>query len=94
MKKELLTNLRVGFPVSGTLSILPDKVGTGIDDRELIVMQGTTAGGNEVRLYFDSPIGSSGADGAFERSRRLDLLPLRWTMPTIATLRDSRYRFV
>ncbi len=51
--KQLLTNLRVGYPLSGALSILPDHAGAGIDDRELIVMQGTTtAGGLKVRLYF------------------------------------------
>jgi outer membrane lipoprotein-sorting protein len=56
--KQLLTNLRVGFPLSGTLSILPDKVGAGIDDRQLTVMQGTTvAGGIKVRLYFDPQSG-------------------------------------
>jgi hypothetical protein len=55
--KQLLTNLRVGLPVSGTMSILADKVGTGVDDRDLTVMQGNTAGGNKVRLYFDSQSG-------------------------------------
>ena len=55
--KQLLTNLRVGYPLSGTLSILPDKVGAGIDDRELTVMQGTTAAGNRVKLYFDPTTG-------------------------------------
>jgi Photosynthetic reaction centre cytochrome C subunit len=56
--KQLLTNLRVGYPLSGTLSILPDEVGAGIDDRQLTVMQGTTvAGGLKVRLYFDTQSG-------------------------------------
>jgi len=56
--KQLLTNLRVGFPLSGTLSILPDEVGAGIDDRQLTVMQGTTVGGGiKVRLYFDPQSG-------------------------------------
>jgi outer membrane lipoprotein-sorting protein len=56
--KQLLTNLRVGFPLSGALSILPDRAGAGIDDRELIVMQGTTtAGGIKVRLYFEQESG-------------------------------------
>lgn len=55
--RQLLTNLRVGLPVSGAMSLLSDKVGTGIDDRELTVMQGSTAGGNRVRLYFDSESG-------------------------------------
>jgi outer membrane lipoprotein-sorting protein len=56
--KQLLTNLRVGFPVSGTLSILPDRAGSGIDDRQLLVMQGTTTvGGQKVRLYFEQESG-------------------------------------
>ncbi|HUL51435.1 MAG TPA: photosynthetic reaction center cytochrome c subunit family protein [Candidatus Nitrosotalea sp.] len=56
--KQLVTNLKVGYPVSGTLSILPDRAGAGIDDRELIVMQGAmTAGGLKVRLYFDKESG-------------------------------------
>jgi hypothetical protein len=51
--KQLLTNLRVGYPLSGALSILPDRASSGIDDRELTVMQGTTTtGGMKVRLYF------------------------------------------
>jgi photosynthetic reaction center cytochrome c subunit len=55
--KQLLTNLRVGYPISGTLSILPDKLDAGIDDRELTIMQGTTAAGNKVKLYFDPKSG-------------------------------------
>jgi outer membrane lipoprotein-sorting protein len=56
--KQLLTNLRVGYPLSGALSILPDRAGAGLDDRELIVMQGaTTAGGMKVRLYFEQQSG-------------------------------------
>lgn len=56
--KQLLTNMRVGYPLSGTLSILPDEIGTGIDDRQLTVMQGSTvAGGIKVRLYFDRQSG-------------------------------------
>jgi outer membrane lipoprotein-sorting protein len=56
--KELVKNLRVGFPLSGALSILPDRVGSGIDDRELIVMQGTTTvGGLKVKLYFEKESG-------------------------------------
>jgi hypothetical protein len=55
--KQLLTNLRVGFPISGALSILPDRAGSGIDDRKLTIMQGTTAAGNKVKLYFDPKSG-------------------------------------
>lgn len=56
--KQLLTNLRVGYPLAGAFSLLPDRTGAGIDDRELIVMQGTTtAGGLKVRLYFDQESG-------------------------------------
>jgi|SRR5665213_801167 len=56
--KQLVTNLRVGYPLSGALSILPDRAGSGIDDRELIVMQGTTTvGGQKVRLYFEKESG-------------------------------------
>ena len=51
--KQILSNTRVGFPISGVPSILADTVGSGIDDRELTVMQGTTAAGNKVKLYFD-----------------------------------------
>jgi photosynthetic reaction center cytochrome c subunit len=51
--KQLLTNLHVGFPISGVPSILPDTVGSGIDDRELNIMEGKTAAGNNVKLYFD-----------------------------------------
>jgi photosynthetic reaction center cytochrome c subunit len=55
--KQLLSNLRVGYPIKGTLSMLPDTEGAGIDNRELTVMQGTTLAGNEVRLYFDAKSG-------------------------------------
>lgn len=55
--KQLFNNLRVGFPISGTESILPDQVGAGIDDRELTVMEGNTTAGNKVKLYFDSKSG-------------------------------------
>jgi hypothetical protein len=55
--KQLVTNLRIGYPLKGTLSILPDTAGSGIDNRELTVMQGTTPAGNEVRFYFDSKSG-------------------------------------
>jgi hypothetical protein len=51
--KQLFSNLRVGYPVSGALSILPDKTGAGYDDRTLTIMEGTSAGGNNVKLYFD-----------------------------------------
>lgn len=55
--KQLLTNLHVGFPISGVPSILPDTVGSGIDDRELNIMEGKTAAGNNVKLYFDKTSG-------------------------------------
>ena len=55
--KRLLTNLHVGFPISGVPSILPDTVGSGIDDRELNIMEGKTAAGNNVKLYFDKKSG-------------------------------------
>jgi photosynthetic reaction center cytochrome c subunit len=55
--KQLLTKLRVGFPITGVTSILPDSVGVGIDDRELTIVQGTTAAGNNVKLYFDPKSG-------------------------------------
>jgi F0F1-type ATP synthase membrane subunit c/vacuolar-type H+-ATPase subunit K len=56
--KQLLTKLRVGFPVTGVPSILPDKVlGVGTDDRELTVVQGTTLAGNNVKLYFERELG-------------------------------------
>jgi hypothetical protein len=55
--KQLLTKLRVGFPVTGVTSILGDSVGVGVDDRELTVVQGTTAAGNNVKLYFDPKSG-------------------------------------
>jgi hypothetical protein len=56
--KQLLTNLRVGYPLTGALSILPNGASSAIDDRELVVMQGTTvAGGLKVRLYFEQASG-------------------------------------
>ena len=55
--KQLLTNLHVGFPISGVPSILPDTVGSGVDDRELNIMEGKTAAGNNVKLYFDKTSG-------------------------------------
>ena len=55
--KQLLTNLHVGFPISGVPSILPDTVGSGIDDRDLNIMEGKTAAGNNVKLYFDKKSG-------------------------------------
>lgn len=52
--KQLLTNMRTGMPVSGVTSILPNSiVGVTVDDRELKVIEGTTASGNNVKLYFD-----------------------------------------
>ena len=62
--KQLLTNLRVGYPLSGTLSILPDEVGTQIDDRQLTVMQGTTvAGGLQGAALLRYAIRPPGKDG-------------------------------
>jgi photosynthetic reaction center cytochrome c subunit len=55
--KQLVTKLRVGFPIKGTMSMLSDADGSGIDNRQLTVMQGVTAAGNEVRLYFDTQTG-------------------------------------
>jgi photosynthetic reaction center cytochrome c subunit len=55
--KQLFTNLRVGYPLKGTLSMLPDADGAGLDNRELTVMQGVTKAGNEARLYFDTKSG-------------------------------------
>jgi outer membrane lipoprotein-sorting protein len=55
--KQIVTNLRVGYPISGVTSILPDSVGVGVDDRDLVLMQGTTAAGTTVKLYFDSKSG-------------------------------------
>jgi photosynthetic reaction center cytochrome c subunit len=55
--KQLLTKLRTGFPVTGVTSILAESVGVGVDDRELTVVQGTTAAGTNVKLYFDPTSG-------------------------------------
>ena len=55
--KQLLTNLRVGFPIAGVTSILADSVGVGVDDRELTVLEGSTAAGINVKLYFDATSG-------------------------------------
>ena len=56
--KQLLADWRVGSPITGVTSILPqDVIGVGVDDRELTVMQGTTAAGNNVKLYFDPKSG-------------------------------------
>ncbi len=55
--KQLLANLRVGFPISGVTSILADSVGVGVDDRELTVLEGTTPAGTNVKLYFDPTSG-------------------------------------
>ena len=55
--KHLLSNLRVGFPISGVMSILPNDVGVGVDERELTVLEGTTAAGTKVKLYFDPTSG-------------------------------------
>ena len=55
--KQLLTNWRVGPLITGVTSILSEDIGVGVDDRELRVVQGSTAAGNNVKLYFDQDSG-------------------------------------
>lgn len=81
--KQLLTNMRVGFPISGVTSILPDQVGVGIDDRELIVLQGSTAAGTNVKLYFDPK------SGLLVRMARYTNLPVGF-IPTEIDYADYR----
>ena len=55
--KQLFSNLRVGYPISGVMSILPNDVGVGVDERELTVLEGNTTAGTKVKLYFDPTSG-------------------------------------
>ena len=56
--KKLFSNLRVGYPISGVVSILPNTdAGVGVDERELTVLEGNTAAGTKVKLYFDPTSG-------------------------------------
>jgi photosynthetic reaction center cytochrome c subunit len=71
--KELLANVKVGFPISGI----------GKDDRELMVMQGKTASGNDVKLYFDE------VSGLLVRMVRYTKLPVGWA-PTEVDFADYR----
>lgn len=81
--KQLLTNLRVGFPVTGVTSILADDVGVGVDDRELTVLEGTTAAGTNVKLYFDP------TSGLLVRMVRYTSLPVGF-IPTEIDYSDYR----
>jgi hypothetical protein len=81
--KQLLTNLRVGFPISGVTSILPDSVGVGVDERELTVLQGTTPAGTSVKLYFDP------TEGLLVRMVRFTNLPVGF-IPTEIDYADYR----
>lgn len=55
--KQLLSNLRVGFPIEGVTSVLPDELGVGVDERQLTVLEGETRAGTKVKLYFDPKSG-------------------------------------
>lgn len=81
--KQLLSNLRVGFPVSGVTSILPNDVGVGVDERELTVLEGTTAAGTKVKLYFDP------TSGLLVRMVRFTNLPVGF-IPTETDYSDYR----
>lgn len=81
--KQLLSNLRVGFPVSGVMSILPNDVGVGVDERELTVLEGTTAAGTKVKLYFDP------TSGLLVRMVRFTNLPVGF-IPTEMDYSDYR----
>jgi hypothetical protein len=81
--KQLLSNLRVGFPVSGVTSILPNDVGVGVDERTLTVLEGTTAGGTKVKLYFDP------TSGLLVRMVRFTNLPVGF-IPTEIDYSDYR----
>jgi hypothetical protein len=71
--RQQLASVKVGFPISVV----------GKDDRELIVMQGTTAAGNNVKLYFDA------VSGLLERMVRYTKLPVGWA-PTELDFADYR----
>ncbi len=81
--KQLLGNLRVGFPVSGVTSILPNDVGVGVDERTLTVLEGTTAAGTKVKLYFDP------TSGLLVRMVRFTNLPVGF-IPTEIDYSDYR----
>ena len=82
--KQLLVNLRVGFPPTGVTGILPDSVrGVDVDDRELTIVQGTTAAGNNVKLYFDAK------SGLLVRMVRYTSLPVGF-IPTEINYSDYR----
>ena len=81
--KQLLGNLHVGFPVSGVTSILPNDVGVGVDERELTVLEGTTAAGTKVKLYFDP------TSGLLVRMVRFTNLPVGF-IPTEIDYSDYR----
>jgi hypothetical protein len=80
---QLVTNLKVGFPISGVTSQLSERLGIGIDDRELTVIYGTTAAGNPVKLYFDEN------SGLLVRLVRYTRLPVGWA-PTELDFADYR----
>lgn len=79
--KQLLSNLKVGFPLNGVTTLISER--PGVDDRELIVMQGTTAAGNSVKLYFDTN------SGLLVRMVRYTKLPVGWA-PTELDFADYR----
>ena len=81
--KQLLSNLRVGFPISGVTSILPNDVGVGVDERTLTVLEGTTAAGTKVKLYFDP------TSGLLVRMVRFTNLPVGF-IPTEIDYSDYR----
>jgi hypothetical protein len=81
--KQLLGNLRVGFPISGVTSILPNDVGVGVDERTLTVLEGTTAAGTKVKLYFDP------TSGLLVRMVRFTNLPVGF-IPTEIDYSDYR----
>jgi photosynthetic reaction center cytochrome c subunit len=81
--RRLLTKLNVGRPISGVTSILSERLGVGVDDRELIVMQGTTVAGNNVKLYFEEN------SGLLVRMVRFTKLPVGWA-PTEIDFADYR----
>jgi len=81
--KQFLTDLKVGFPISGVTNLLSERVGVSVEDRELIVMQGTTAVGNPAKLYFDE------SSGLLVRAVRYTKLPVGWA-PTEIEFADYR----
>jgi hypothetical protein len=81
--KQLFSNLRVGYPISGVTSILPNDVGVGVDERELTVLEGNTAAGAKVKLYFDP------TSGLLVRMVRFTNLPVGF-IPTEIDYSDYR----